>query len=96
MLTILSQNSADINAEQAFESLRRAFPRAVTAADPGTPPIPGTATDAGTTPPDMPRAAWPGAQGIPAAADQDATALPRINRPGWGGIGLEDAIAPAW
>jgi endonuclease-3 len=26
VLTILSQNSADVNAEQAFESLRRAFP----------------------------------------------------------------------
>jgi endonuclease-3 len=43
VLTILAQNSADTNAEQAFESLRRRFPfgRSVEAADappPGSPP----------------------------------------------------------
>jgi endonuclease-3 len=31
ILTILTQNSADVNAEQAFESLRRAFPSAAPA-----------------------------------------------------------------
>jgi len=34
VLTILSQNSADINAEKAFDSLRAAYPRTA-AADPG-------------------------------------------------------------
>jgi len=94
VLTILSQNSADVNAEQAFESLRRAYP--------------GPATDEAATP-DMPRAAWPGAQGVriagqadpatapadPATAHEPGTA-PRINRPGWGGVGLEDTITPDW
>lgn len=72
VLTILSQNSADINAEQAFESLRRAFPRlaADPAADPATaeePALPkvnrpgwgGIGLDA-ATPPD-----WAAVEGAP-------------------------------
>lgn len=38
ILTILSQNSADTNAEQAFESLRRAYPRADATTDAPTNP----------------------------------------------------------
>ena len=47
VLTILSQNSADINAEQAFESLRRAYPR-------------GDATPGAPTNPKINRPGWGG------------------------------------
>ena len=83
VLTILSQNSADTNAEQAFESLRRAYPGV-----PATPGMPRAAwPGAGGTPPEAAREA---------ARETASGTTPRINRPGWGGIGLEDAIAPDW
>jgi endonuclease-3 len=41
VLTILSQNSADINAEKAFEALRRRYPSVAAGAGPAIPPEPG-------------------------------------------------------
>jgi endonuclease-3 len=42
VLTILSQNSADVNAERAFESLRAAFPSSPAEAPAAVPPSGGT------------------------------------------------------
>jgi endonuclease-3 len=59
VLTILSQNSADVNAERAFEALRRAFPREV---DPAAGPA-----DAGAR---VNRPGW-GGVGLDAATPPD-------------------------
>jgi endonuclease-3 len=59
VLTILSQNSADVNAEKAFEALRRAYP-----SDPGGPGDPGSPEDAaapGVTLAKANRPGWGGA-----------------------------------
>jgi endonuclease-3 len=82
VLTILSQNSADVNAEHAFESLRRAFPRSATSRI-----MPRS---------DWPRVGGSD-PGTDDASDVEPAADPtRITRPGWGGIGLESADPPDW
>jgi len=96
VLTILSQNSADTNAEQAFEGLRARYPGAVgglTAED--------SAGAEGGTDPDSAGAEGgtdPDSAGAEGGTDPDsAGADERINRPGWGGAGLQaKAAAPDW
>ncbi len=100
VLTILSQNSADVNAEKAFEALRRAYPRSLppaldrpvaTAVGPAGPMAsapsldrPGRSVAAGTS---LDR---------PAHAVLDRPAEHAGARPGWGGAGLELAADPDW
>jgi endonuclease-3 len=97
VLTILSQNSADTNAEKAFEALREAYP--------GHPSDPGA--NGGDGPGAAARAAADGAAGAagPAAGAGAAAvgsaavgpaAAVRTSRPGWGGAGLAQAAAPDW
>lgn len=95
VLTILSQNSADVNAERAFESLRRHYPGRSAAVD----TAPGTI---GTSPPGnadpaiqailgagrVPRPGW-GGQGLIAAADPDWAAVENAPLPD-----LVEAIRP--
>jgi endonuclease-3 len=84
VLTILSQNSADVNAEQAFESLRARFPRRAGGLNDGATGV-GEVHDAD-----------PGApKRNPVAPERDPGA-PKRNRPGWGGEGLDAAAPPDW
>jgi endonuclease III len=93
VLTILSQNSADVNAEQAFEALRRAYPGRSSDM-----PLDALPVD---TSPEGPRSDLRTSDDRPreAAADtrpDPAGTVPKINRPGWGGAGLDDATPPDW
>ena len=88
VLTILSQNSADVNAEQAFESLRRACPRTGTAADPeATVADPDVAAAPGT-PLKINRPGW-GGIGLDDATAPDWDAVERASI-----AELTDAIRP--
>jgi endonuclease-3 len=78
VLTILSQNSADVNAEKAFESLRRRYPST---------PHSGGPT-AGQHSPKVNRPGW-GGGGLDDAAAPDWTAVERAPLPD-----LIDAIRP--
>ncbi len=82
VLTILSQNSADVNAERAFERLREAYPGVVGATSPASvqAPSPVPVTGAMAAP-------------VPAPSPDPAA---KINRPGWGGVGLQVAAVPDW
>ena len=86
ILTVLAQNSADINAEKAFEALRRAYPRTGGTAG-GATTADGAATAAGTA---------GGAATAPGAPTADAAPDAKVNRPGWGGAGLDEGSPPDW
>jgi endonuclease-3 len=98
VLTILSQNSADVNAEKAFEALRRAYPSRADGASSGPDGVP--AEEAGATP--RAGGSVPGASVGAAAATGSAPGsagdvpAERTNRPGWGGTGLARLAPPDW
>lgn len=76
VLTILSQNSADVNAEKAFEALRRAYPRAVGTDDAGV-PLAGPLADPSADPSaerTLARPGW-GGVGLQLAPDPDWAAV---------------------
>jgi len=86
VLTILSQNSADVSAEHAFELLRRAYPTTSAAA--------GEAPPTGQGPIESSSSA-----GIiaPAADAEHVAGRPgKVTRPGWGGAGLDPEAPPDW
>jgi endonuclease-3 len=81
VLTILSQNSADVNAERAFESLRRHYPGRSAAVDAARGTIltsPDSSADPATqailAAGRVPRPGW-GGQGLTAAADPEWAAV---------------------
>jgi endonuclease III len=84
VLTILSQNSADVNAERAFESLRVQYPRHGGA----------VAQPDGLSAPASPEGFAARAGGDRAL--EAILAAGRIPRPGWGGQGLTAAADPDW
>lgn len=84
VLTILSQNSADVNAERAFESLRVHFRGPAGAVD----WVEGPGRTANSQDPAVRAGRDPVLEAILAAG--------RIPRPGWGGQGLTAAADPDW
>ena len=102
VLTILTQNTADVNAERAFESLRIRFPspdsvpiahhRRSAPGEPRDGPTRGAAADA--TSADAPP---PGAARDPGDSPSDSpTALAPTTPDGWGGRGLAPGRPPDW
>ena len=89
VLTILTQNTADVNAERAFESLRVRFP------SPDSVPIAHHRRTPAATPaaPDGPP---PGAASAGPADGAAETTAPPGPPDGWGGRGLAPGRPPDW
>lgn len=91
ILTILTQNSADVNAEKAYLALRLAYPRTARAGKSAAADQAAAAKASASALAPDPTDAVDAAEEAGLSDDDGLT-----TRPGWGGRGLEEAEEPDW